>query len=284
MENKEIVSRVISHFPSSLALEILRVGGEEEIREIRLRGRGRSSIVTRSGTLPLSTPCAPLMEQIFLSVCRGAPYAYRDTVERGYVPLSFGVRVGVAGRARYDRGGLVGIDDVDSLVFRIPTGKCDFSREISLICHNPCGGALIFSPPSGGKTTALRVLAASLSERLRVVIVDEREEIYTDELSGREIDLLSGYRRAYGISLATRCLSPEVILTDEIAPEDGADILAASNAGVPLIATAHASSVRELMQREDIRRLVCGGVFRRIVGIYRVNGRFICREESYRGG
>ena len=283
MENKEIVSRVISHFPSSLSLEILRVGGEEEIREIRLRGRGRSSVVTLRGTLPLSTSCARLMEQIFLSVCRGAPYAYRDTVERGYVPLPFGVRVGVAGRARYDHGVLVGIDEVDSLVFRIPTGKCDFSREISLICRNPCGGALIFSPPAGGKTTALRVLAASLSERLRVVIVDEREEIYTDELSGREIDLLSGYRRAYGISLATRCLSPEVILTDEIAPEDSADILAAANAGVPLIATAHASSVKELMHREDIRRLVCGGVFRRLVGIYRVNGRFICREESHRG-
>ena len=119
------------------------------------------------------------------------------------------------------------------------------------------------------------------SRTCRVVIVDEREEIFTDELSGREIDVLSGYRRALGISLATRCLSPQVILTDEIAAEDSADILAAANAGVPIIATAHASSAAELMQREDIRGMLVGGVFRRLVGIYRVNGRFVCREEDF---
>ena len=278
MQNIEIITKALSHFPRSLSLEILRLGDGEEIREIRIRGRGRSSIVTGRGVLPLSISCAPYIAEIFGSVCKGAPYAYRDTVERGYVPLTSGVRVGVAGRARYDGGRLVGIGEVDSLVFRIPTGKCDFSREISLICRDMQGGVLIFSPPGGGKTTALRVLSRSLSERFRVVIVDEREEIYTDELSGREIDVLSGYRRAYGISLATRCLSPEVILTDEIAPEDSADILAAANAGVPIIATAHASSREELMQREDIRRLIFGGVFRRIVGIYKLDGRFICKE------
>ena len=275
----ETISEALSHLPRNLSLEILRLGDGEEIREIRLRGRGRSSLVTGRGVLPLSISCAPYIAEVFASICRGAPYAYRDTVERGYVPLPSGVRVGVAGRARYDGGRLVGIGEVDSLVFRIPTGKCDFSRAISLICRNPQGGVLIFSSPGGGKTTALRVLAASLSLRFRVVIVDEREEIYTDELSGREIDVLSGYRRAFGISLATRCLSPEVILTDEIAPEDSSDILAAANAGVPIIATAHASSREELLQREDIRRLVAGGVFQRTVGIYKVGGKFTCKEE-----
>ena len=281
MQNSAALSETLSHFPSILSSEVLGIAGRAQIREIRLRGRGKSSVVTERGTLPLGEGYAPNIGEIFNSVCRGAPYAYRDTVERGFIPLPCGVRVGIAGRARYDGGRLVGISDIDSLVFRIPTGKCDFAREISLICSDPCGGALIFSPPGGGKTTALRALAASLSERFRVVIVDEREEIFTDELSGREIDVLSGYRRAFGISLATRCLSPQVILTDEIAAEDSADILAAANAGVPIIATAHASSATELMQREDIRGMLVGGVFRRLVGIYRVNGRFVCREEAF---
>ena len=280
MQNSAALSETLSHFPRFLSSEVWGIVSRAQVREIRLRGRGKSSVVTEKGTLPLSENYAPHIGEIFNSVCRGAPYAYRDTVERGFVPLPCGVRVGVAGRARYDGGRLVGISEIDSLVFRIPTGKCDFEREISLICSEPGGGALIFSPPGGGKTTALRALAASLSERLRVVIVDEREEIFTDELSGREIDVLSGYKRAFGISLATRCLSPQVILTDEISAEDSADILAAANAGVPIIATAHASSVRELMQRADIRGMLGGGVFKRLVGIYRVNGKFICTEEE----
>ena len=113
-----------------------------------------------------------------------------------------------------------------------------------------------------------------------MVIVDEREEIYTDELSGREIDVLSGYRRGYGISLATRCLSPDVILTDEISAEDARELLSAANSGVPIIATAHAASLSELMRREGMRRLFDDGVFESAVGIYRSNGSYLCREES----
>lgn len=278
-----ILPSILTYFPTRMASEIERVARDDRIREIRIRGRGRSSVVTGGGSIPLSESAAPYIGGIFNAICGGAPYAYRDTVERGFVPLPFGVRVGVAGRARYDAGRLVGICDVDSLVFRIPTGECDFSEEISSICREVGGGALIFSPPAGGKTTALRVLAASLSERYRTVIVDEREEIYTDELSGREIDVLSGYRRAYGISLATRCLSPEVILTDEIAPEDADDILAAANAGVPIIATAHASSTAELFRREEVSRLFRRGAFSRLIGIYRQGGKFICREEHLSG-
>jgi stage III sporulation protein AA len=223
------------------------------------------------------------VEGVYASLCRGAPYAYRDSVARGYIPLESGVRVGVAGRARYDGGRLVGIGEVSSLVFRIPTGRCDFANEIYAICKDTAGGVLIFSPPGGGKTTALRSLARSLSRDRRVVIVDEREEIYTDELLDREIDVLSGYRRGYGISLATRSLSPDVILTDEISAEDATEVLLAANSGVPIIATAHAASVAELMRREGMRRLFECGVFGSAVGIYRSLGGFFCREESVEG-
>ena len=280
MKNLQIISSLLPYFPSALAEEIVSVARGCRILEIRLRGRGRSSLVTRRGTVTLSTQSAPYIADIFGALCGGAPYAFRDTVERGFIPLPQGVRVGVAGRARYDGGRLVGVFDVDSLVFRIPSGECDFAEEIRAIFRGGVRGTLIFSPPAGGKTTALRTIAHALSESRRVVIVDEREEIYTDELSGREVDVLLGYRRAYGISLATRCLSPEVILTDEIAPEDAEEVLAAANAGVPIIATAHAASAEELMMREDVRRLVLCGVFKRLVGIYRSGGKFVCREEA----
>ena len=275
------IDEVLKVLPSELSLEIssmCRVKGTP--REIRLRRRGTSLLIFDGRSVALHSVGSGTVDTVFSAVCRGAPYAFRDSIVSGYVPLGSGIRVGVAGRAHYDGGRLVGVSDVDSLVFRLPSGKCDFAESIVAICRAARGGVLIFSPPFGGKTTALRAIAALLSRDRRVVIVDEREEIWTDELAGRNIDLLSGYKRAVGIEIATRCLAPELIITDEISAEDSRDLLAAANSGVPIIATAHAATVSELLAREHIAALVRAGVFSALVGIYREGGRFVCREES----
>ena len=280
MKNIHFLREIPKFFPKPLCDEILAICNSGRMpNEIRLRKRGLSNLVFGEESIVLEQILPEDVDAVFSAICRGAPYAYRDTVARGFVPLDGGVRVGVAGRARYDEGRLVGISNVESLVFRLPVGGCDFSQEILDISLRARGGILIFSPPFGGKTTALRSLSADLSQTRRVVIVDEREEIWTEALEGRNIDLLSGYKRAYGISLATRCLAPELIITDEISSEDAEEILAAANSGVPIIATAHASSARELMHRESLARLISEGVFSTIVGIYRAEGRFVCREE-----
>ncbi len=277
----EIMRRVSEHFPAPLQRELKALASEGRLSEIRLRRIGRSSAVCFGRSLPLSFSAGESIDSIFMSVCRGTPYAYRDSILKGFVPLSLGVRVGIAGRARYEGGVLVGVTDISSLVFRLPAEKCDFAEEIFEIWRRSPGGLLIFSAPGGGKTTALRSLAVSIGtgkEAKRVVVVDEREELYTDELLGAEIDLLSGYKRAYGVSLATRTLSPEVIITDEIAPEDADALLKCANSGVPIIASAHASSIEELMRRADIERLALGGVFRSFAYVTRGQGRYICKE------
>jgi len=282
MDYERIKGEIISIFPPALRREIeALLLGNRKISEIRIRKDGRCSLVLGGRTIPLVYTARNDIDAIFTAVCRGAPYAYRDNVKAGFVPFIPGVRVGVAGRAAYDGDRLVGISDVSSLVFRIPSGECDFSAEILDIWRRSKGGLLIFSAPGGGKTTALRSLASSLSrgkEARRVVVVDERDEIFTDELRGFEVDTLSGYKRAFGISLATRSLNPEVIITDEISADDSGAISAAANCGVPIIATAHAADTDELCRREDIMSLIKRGVFRSFAGIFRSGGRFVCRE------
>ena len=277
------ISYVTKIFPLALKREIEALSRDgSRISEIRIRRKGRTSLVICGRSVPLAFSASDSFDAIFNSVCRGTPYAYRDSIERGYVPLGEGVRVGVAGRARYEGGRLVGVDGISSLVFRLPSGRCDFTDELYAIWRRAVGGLLIFSPPGGGKTTALRALAARLASGAtakRVVIVDEREELSTDELSGLELDILSGYRRGVGISIATRALSPEVIITDEIAPEDSEELLACANSGVPIVASAHAASIDELLCRPDIDRLISRGVFTGFVSIAREGGKFICREE-----
>ncbi len=152
-----IIDKISELFPAPLAREIEAISQGRRISEIRIRRRGRSSIVAFGRSIPLSFSGEKYIDNIFMSVCRGTPYAYRDSILKGFVPLFDGVRVGVAGRARYEGDRLVGITDVSSLVFRIPAEKCDFASEIYEIWRRSRGGLLIFSAPGGGKTTALRL-------------------------------------------------------------------------------------------------------------------------------
>jgi stage III sporulation protein AA len=134
---------------------------------------------------------------------------------------------------------------------------------------------IIYSPPSEGKTTLLRFLTNSLSKGLyglpkyRTALVDERREVYIQEkMSGGLLDVLYGYKKADGIECATRTLNPEVIICDEIGGlEDTESILNAQNSGVPFIATTHAGSVNQLMNKPNIKTLVEGNIFSYLIGI-----------------
>ena len=97
---------------------------ENAINEIRLRENGITSLVVAGRNVALGlTLGREKIKETFKKVCGGAVFAHRDDVCRGFVTLLGGVRVGVCGYARYESGGVVGIGDISSLVFRIPAGE-----------------------------------------------------------------------------------------------------------------------------------------------------------------
>ncbi|MBR6051972.1 MAG: hypothetical protein IKP68_12340, partial [Clostridia bacterium] len=61
-------------------------------------------------------------------------------------------------------------------------------------------------------------------------------------------------------------------------------VLDSQNAGVPLIATAHGKSVRELYFRPNVKMLIDAGVFRYLIGITRRGGDFILDVTDTREG
>ena len=66
--------------------------------------------------------------------------------------------------------------------------------------------------------------------------------------------------------MVLRSMGPSVIAMDEITcPEDCAALIRAAWCGVHLLATAHASSVRDLSERPVYRPLVETGLFSRAV-------------------
>jgi stage III sporulation protein AA len=219
------------------------------------------------------------MEYIMRELTGGALYAHRDTLSEGYLTLGGGIRVGVCGRARYEEGRLFGISDISSLLIRIPSLECSFTDtlvEAFLRCRR---GILIFAPPSGGKTTALRALVKRLSGMGvgRISLVDEREEIRSHDFSSLDVDVFSGYRRADGMRIALRVMSPEILAVDEIGGEGEAREMTESLfSGVRLIATAHADSLEDLKKRRSLAPFLELGAFDVYAKVFRDDKGFGC--------
>lgn len=279
----ELPSFLLSALPYRLVDEIRGRWKGERIEEIRLRRDRRASLTLPSGNCMLDTVLdGATLDATLTGMCSGSLYAYSDTINQGYISLPCGIRVGVCGKASCEGDRLIGVREVTSLAIRIPHGARAVGAPIRRLLHefNYGRGILIYSPPGVGKTTLLRGVISRLASGeggytpIRTAVVDTRGELsFANGGEGLCLDVLSGYPRALGIEIATRTLSAQVIVCDEIGDYAEAMALVSShNCGVPLIASTHASSVDELLRRTGIMLLHEARVFGAYVGISRAAG------------
>ena len=275
--------------PREMRDEIIRLassrrGGVGEIREIMIRRGGVCDLNIGGEVIRLYHRVDnDETDRLVKRLVDGALYAHRDSIASGYISLDCGVRVGICGSASYESDRLVGISDMRSLLFRIPCGRCEFASELEEIFGGGIGqGMIIYSPPGVGKTTALRSLALSLgsgTRPLRVAVVDERCEFSEEDYLGCSVDILRGYRRHLGVEIATRTLSPDLIMIDEIGSEDAEALMGVVRCGIPLVATAHAASIEELIIKPSLKRLFDHSVFSLAVGISHREGKYTLKVD-----
>jgi len=253
----------------------------ESAEELRM-GRGQCAILVAGGqNLRLSAKTVLTDEEceaLLLRFCGGALYAHEETLREGYLTLPGGFRVGVAGRAAVQGGRVCGISAVSSFVIRIPHRVPPVGEEICNLLRLLHGrGVLIFAPPGVGKTTLLRSVAEKMTKgppALRVAVVDAREELcaFPPPAEGCP-DILRGFPKGAGISIAVRTLSAQLIVCDEIGGfEEAEEIVRAHTSGVPLLASAHAATAAELLTRPGMRLLHDARCFGAYVGASRRAG------------
>ncbi len=215
------------------------------------------------------------MRFILARICEESVHTYGSSINEGYVSLAGGLRVGVCGKAVSDGTKVLNVREINSLSVRIPRAISGVSAEIlPLLLKGPrIYSALFYSLPGTGKTTLIRDIAAKIGAKRRVAVVDSRGEIYMKEMFSHSLcDFLDGYPKGTGIELATRTLSPELIICDEIGEGEAEKILSVQNTGVPLIATAHGGALHALLLRPGIKKLYDAGVFRYYIGVSRPFG------------
>ena len=246
-------------------LACVREGDLPHLEEVILRLGRPMSVTVAANNLPLSFRATEedLSDTLFRA-CGGSLYAYRDTLSQGYLPLSGGIRLGVGGQAVLEGGRPVGVGRVEALVFRLPHRVTGVGRALADFWQeNGRQSLLICGAPASGKTTLLRDLAILLSSGahpLRVVVLDTRGELCPTS-EGDLLCPLTGYPRGAGLELALRTLSPEVVVLDEIGFEEAHAVREAARAGVPLLASLHASQIEDLPHSRAGRALLASGAF-----------------------
>ncbi len=210
-------------------------------------------------------------------------YAIQDELKNGYITITGGHRVGVAGKVILNNGVVSFIKDIASMNIRVSKqiiGAADSIIENVVDEHGTIYNTLIISPPQCGKTTMLRDIARQLSDRIhKVAIVDERSEIagcykgIPQNDVGLRTDVLDACPKAHGMMMMIRSMSPDVIITDEIGmAEDIAALRQVLNAGVKIITSVHGYSRQDIIKRPILGKLLKEQMFERVVVLSKSKG------------
>lgn len=259
---------ILQHVPSSV---------KQGVQDIRLRTdqpitvsfKGELRYVARNGTL---TECAmngiscpnEWIQQTVAIACEHSVYSRQEQLKHGYIRTSHGHRIGVAGTVVVQNGEIISIREIRSLCLRVSRSHFHCADTlVDVLTQNGClHNVLICGEPSSGKTSLLKDIIRTLSLRnIAVTVIDERGELSADE-EGNNADYLKNVPKIAGMAMATRSLSPQLLVVDELGGEDEIRaVIQAAHRGVATVASIHAAQEQDVLCRRYLTQAMRDGAF-----------------------
>lgn len=234
--------------------------------------------------------------ELFLSyVCQNSIYAFEEEIKKGFLTISGGHRIGIAGQVVLDiQGNIKTIKNISYLNIRIAHEVKGVSDEIlPILYHNQrLLNTLIIAPPGCGKTTLLRDIVRQVSDGnlygnpCQVSVVDERSEIagcyrgIPQNHVGIRTDVLDACPKRIGMMMLLRTMSPQVMAIDELGGmEDVEALYHVVNAGCTILVTIHGEDIEEIRRKKYLSELIEEKVFKRYVILDKQNNKFIIKQK-----
>lgn len=278
------ISYFLSLFPRFIGdtINSLDKSIKSKISEIRLRKNKPIIIyvlntlyfIEHSGVLSrtLNDRCIRIQEEDFEYICdKLCSHSYHTNMSSlidGYVTAKNGSRIGVSSTAVYKDDKIYSVKDIGSLNIRISHECRNCAKKIiDLTFRSRLPSIIVAGLPGCGKTTFLRDYARLVSNGYsgaykKVAIVDERKEIAADFDVGINTDILSGFGKAKGIEIATRTLSPDLIVCDEIGSIDELEKIRYSfSTGVNFAVSIHLKDAEDIFSNIMTDELIKTGQF-----------------------
>lgn len=225
-----------------------------------------------------------LVDSVVLKASNFSLYTINEDIKRGYITLNNGIRIGLVGEVVAENGIIKTIKDFNGLNIRIPheVKNCSLNVFNHIVVNGQVLNTLIISSPCGGKTTFIRDLCYQISNKnypLSILILDERNEISATSKGintmdvGKFTDVLVYGNKRIGFENGIRSMSPNTIVTDEIAnKEDIEAIIYAVNCGINIIATTHARDIEDIKEKNMFNEVLYKKIFKRFVVLSQKNG------------
>lgn len=235
------------------------------------------------------------------SICGYSLYTHQNDIAQGFVTFGNGHRAGFCGTAVIENDKISAMRSIDSINLRIAKNAESISSDIfNIIVENTqLNGIIVCGPPCSGKTTFLRSFAKKCSSSyglgyLKTVVIDERFELGTD--CGVNCDILRGFSKYDGITFATRVLSPDLVICDEVCSEKEAEeIIRCCYSGIKFALSLHTDSIPSLIKRPVAKILLesgffdyvilldskCVGKIENIIKTEDIKNEFVCNNIGY---